>query len=85
MLVLDWLDEDEDLLEERLLDKLLERLEERLLDKLDDRLRDRLLEMRLVQLIGHNDVATGIGVTICVIVDVVKDEAGYAHEQTEDI
>lgn len=55
---------------------------DRLLERRLERLRERLLEMRLEQLIGH---AVLVANRVGVIVGVTKDEAGYAHEQTEEI
>jgi hypothetical protein len=72
--VLDWLEEE--LLDERLLDRLEDKLEERLLDMLED----KLLDKRLEQLIGQDGAGAAVGRIVGVIA-----EAGYAHEQTEDI
>jgi hypothetical protein len=80
--VLDWLDER---LLDRLEDRLDERLEERLLDRLEDRLEDKLLDMILEQLVGQGDAGVAVGRAVGVTVDVAKEEAGYAHEQTENI
>jgi len=73
---------DEDKLDDRLLERLDERLEERLLDKLLDRLDERLLVSRLEQLIGRPNVGEIVGMMVDASVEI---EAGYAHEQTEDI
>lgn len=74
--------EEEELLDNKLLERLDEKLDERLLERLLERLDERLLEMELEQLRGQ----FGVGVIVGMVVDVSVDvEAGYAHEQTEDI
>jgi len=73
---------DDKLLDDKLLERLDEKLDERLLERLLERLDERLLEMELEQLRGQ----FGVGVIVGMVVDVSIDvEAGYAHEQTEDI
>jgi hypothetical protein len=76
-LALDWIDA-EDILDDRLLERLDDKLEERLSDKLDE----RLLDMMLEQLIGQSGVGVFVGMTVGVIVDA---EVGYTHEQIEEI
>ena len=77
--VIDWLmlpERIDKTLDEELLDE--DKLDDRLLERLDE----RLLVSRLEQLIGQPNVVEIVGMMVDVSVEI---EAGYAHEQTEDI